>query len=461
MKKKIGILIITTILIISPTLIKKEEKKDVKEETNPFEVLGSLAYTLDGEKTNESYETLITNNEVNKITCEKGTIAEWNNISKSLKLKNLKVPDYCTIDFKSKPKTLYNQIIADHPIVLTRSSFDAVVGTEVATSGTIYKTNGTFTEDGSDVYYFAGNVADNWVKFGGYYWRIIRTNEDGSVRLLYAGTSPNTTEGYINASQAYNGTYNNTMYVGYMYGSTGSLSNNRTNTTSSPIKTTIDNWYRDNINGSYGNYVSQTAIYCNDRSGDGYAASGNMGYAAFSRLYHLNQSGRKPTYRCGYNSAEGYITYSSGWVWNNKAAGMYSDANNADKFTKSTTTGNGKLTYPVALMTADEVAYAGGVSGTNSSNTYYYLNSVNESVTGDKWWWTMSSYYAYSRSYAFLFGVYGSAAPGRLTHLSTTSAYAVRPVLSLKSCVLVSGGKGTSESPYEVEIDKSCEVKEN
>ena len=95
-----------------------------------------------------------------------------------------------------KPQTLYEAILADNPTISTRSSFSS---TNVAnTTGTIYSTNKT--EDGSTVYYYSGNTTNNWVLFGGFYWRIIRTNEDGSVRLLYCGTSPDTTEGYIGTS---------------------------------------------------------------------------------------------------------------------------------------------------------------------------------------------------------------------------------------------------------------------
>lgn len=365
----------------------------------------------------------------------------------------------CKITLKNN--TLYNKILADHKEVKTRSSFDSILGDANATTGVIYKTSGEGqTEDGSIVYYFAGNVSDNWVKFAGFYWRIIRTNEDGSVRLLYAGTSPNTTQGYIGGkTYPYNGTYNDTMYVGYMYGSTGSLSNNRSNTTSSPIKTTIDNWYRDNINSSYNGYVSQTAIYCNDRSGDGYQTTGSVYYASYNRLQHNNTTGRKPTYKCGYNAGGGYTNTKDTWV--TKAEGMYSDASNADKFSKNTSKGgNGKLTYPVGLMTADEVAYAGGRWGTNSPYAYYYLNSTGGSVTGDKYWWTMSPYY-FSGGTSRMFGVGGSTYPGRLHDGHVGSSGAVRPVVSLKSCVLVSGGKGTSDSPYEVSVNGTCSASVN
>ena len=72
------------------------------------------------------------------------------------------------------------------------------------------------------------------------YWRIIRTNADGSIKLLYAGTSPDTDKAYVGGS-AFNTTKNDPMYVGYKYGTTGSLENNRLNTNDSTIKTYVDN----------------------------------------------------------------------------------------------------------------------------------------------------------------------------------------------------------------------------
>jgi len=83
--------------------------------------------------------------------------------------------------------------------------------------------------------------------------------------------------GGSNTTGMYNSTYNNTMYVGYMYGSTGSLASNRGYTNSAPIKTVTDNWYSKTLNlktdskgNTYDSYVSRTAIYCNDRSEDAY-----------------------------------------------------------------------------------------------------------------------------------------------------------------------------------------------
>ena len=275
------------------------------------------------------------------------------------------------------------------------------------------------------VYYFAGNATDNWVKFGKnasnqeLYWRIIRTNADGGVRLLYHGTSTTVEDAYIGTIK-FNSTYNDPMYVGYMYGTSGSQVNNRTNTNSSTIKGVIDTWYKDNLNSNYGKYLSATAIYCNDRSvtSGTYSVSSSFGYSAKTRL-DVNKT---PTYNC---------------------------ADTNDKFTADTSTGNGKLTYPIALMTADEVSFAGGKYGSNAP-TWYYYNSANESSTGSTWWWVLSPY-IWDGSYAHVFGVHGSSWPGLLNSNLVLDTGGVRPVTSLKSCVKYSSGDGTATNPYTIQ----------
>ena len=309
-------------------------------------------------------------------------------------------------------KTLYNQLLVDKSTKLTRTDFSTVYTSN--NTKTLY----TSTENGTTVYYFAGNATDNWVKFGknasnqDLYWRIIRTNSDGGVRLLYHGTSTTATDAYIGKSE-FNSSYNNIAYVSYMYGNLGSVANARENTTNSTIKTIIDNWYKDNLNTNYGKYLSTTAVYCNDRS-----TSDNYEFGAYTRL----DTNKTPTYDC---------------------------ATTEDKFTVDTSTGNGKLTYPIALMTADEVAFAGGVDATNAE-TWYYYNSANKSSTGSTWWWLLSPHFWDDRD-AFVFGVDGSSSPGHLDSYRVGSTYGVRPAISLKSCVKTSGGDGSASAPYTIE----------
>ena len=316
--------------------------------------------------------------------------------------------------------TLYDKLLSDKTTRPgARTDFSSALTTD--NTNTLY----TSTEDSKTVYYFAGNATDNWVKFGknasnqDLYWRIIRTNSDGGVRLLYHGTSTTATDAYIGTS-AFNSSYNNIAYVSYMFGSTGSIPNARTNqTNSSTMKTTIDNWYKDNLNTNYGKYLSTTAVYCNDRS-----TSDNTNFGAYTRLI----TNKTPSYDC---------------------------AATEDKFTVDTSTGNGKLTYPIALMTADEVSFAGGVSDTNAP-TWYYYNSANDSSTNLTWWWLLSPV-NWIGGGASVFHVGGSSRPGFLDYGRVDGPHGVRPAISLKSCTLYSTGNGSASDPYTIkETTSGC-----
>ena len=400
--------------------------------------------------------------------------------------------------------TLAQAMLRDNPTIEERTDFSV---TNVAnTTGTLYKTNKT--EDDSYVYYYSGNTTNNWVKFGTYqvdtiryrgtyssdtdiykeydsltecqngnyynkncstftysnagddmYWRIIRTNEDGSIRLLYAGTSPDTTEGYILRS-AYNGlqvagTGKGSEYTGYMYGGTTSLADNRTNTNNSIIKAAIDNWYKNNLLNSYDKYISKSAIYCNDRS----ISSGswtntesttNPDNPAFCNAAHARLGVNKsPSYKCGANESNGLIE---------------SSQSIEDKFSASTTGGgNGQLKYPIALMTADEIAFAGNVYGSGMLSPYawFYTNSKGASIVGKEKWYTMTPNQVINSLFAMIYTQHSYSTPfgvEKFSELLPMSSYSqdsvVRPVISLSSCVKVTG-TGTPENPYEID-ESSC-----
>ena len=446
-----------------------------------------ISYTIDGNSTS-SMPTKGSGYKVKSITCKSGSILSWDNDNWLLEVEKLESEDLCNIDFttgtgsytvtavpsiagsldstsktttENGQVTFFTNAIIDSVSGCTNEISDGKVIVKNVTSNTICNINVSYmklydkllsdkstrpgartdfskvltndntntlytsTENRTTVYYFAGNATDNWVKFGknasnqDLYWRIIRTNSDGGVRLLYHGTSTTATDAYIGTS-AFNSTRDNPMYVGYMYGTSGSLVNNRTNANNSTIKTTIDNWYKDNLNSNYGKYISTTAVYCNDRSvtNGTYSTSSSFDYAAYTRL----KTNKTPSYDC---------------------------AATEDKFTVDSSTGNGKLKYPIALMTADEVLFAGGLYGTNAP-TWYYKNSANGSSTGDTWWWLLSPS-IWGGSHAHVFGVGGSSNPGGLYNNLVSGTLGVRPVLSLKADVLYKSGDGSAESPYEIQ----------
>ena len=450
-----------------------------------------LSYTIDGNSTS-SMPTKGSGYKVKSITCKSGSILSWDNDNWLLEVEKLESEDLCNIDFTtgtgsytvtavpsiagsldstSKTTTengtvtfytdaiidsvsgctneisdgkiiiknvtgnttcninvsymkLYDKLLADNPTRSTRDTYNAVFINN--TTGTLFTATEKNVHNTTDttVYYYAGNTTNNWVKFAGYYWRIIRTNADGSIRMLYSGTSHDTTSGYINSTTyAFNTSYNSPKYVGYMYGENDdTLANARTNTNNSTIKTAIDNWYASNMT-SYTKYLSTTAVYCNDRTeqtSGTYNIGSKFGYAPRARV----NTNYAPTYDCTETS---------------------------DAFSGSNT--SAKLTYPIALMTVDEIMRAGGKDRTSLTSPYawYYLKSANGSITGDTVWQLLSPC-DWGGSYAFVFVVRGSSSPGSLSNgYGVSYSGGVRPVISLKSDVLYKSGDGSAESPYEIQ----------
>ena len=295
--------------------------------------------------------------------------------------------------------SLYNYMLFNAD---TTTQIDFSQTSDASSTNGVYMTKDT--DSGIPVYYYRGNV-DNRVIFANFCWRIVRTTETSGVKLIYDGVPSN---GQCNnlslnstiGNSAFNSSYDSAKYVGYMYGSSfGDTSN----TTDSNIKTTIDNWYKTNMT-SYTSQLEDT-VFCNDRS---YTKSGSYSYfGAYNRLV----SNKRPTLKC---------------------------QNTRDKFTVEANNGNGNLTYPVGLITADEMSYAGGVY--NISNNSFYL------YTGSSFW--ALSPFRFSGSIAEEFFLYSN---GRIVNEFTSGFnHDVRPVLALKQGTVLSGGSGTARDPFIV-----------
>ena len=373
-----------------------------------------------------------------------------------LYLSNITEDQTCTVTFKKIAVPLYNQLLADNPTISTRTDFSTTFTN--TNTGTLYKaTESIAGGTAKDVYYFAGDAKNNWVKFGGFYWRIIRTNADGSIRMLYSGTSPDTTNGYIDKS-AFNSSNDNSMYAGYMYGTSGTLASNRTNTNNSTIKGVVDTWYNNSLS-SYTKYISTTAVYCNDRE---------IGKGTYVAQKELNKNSDSMIAFVDINDTSNLIA-APDFQYNFKFSAnirlldnkqpTYNCTNIKDAFSGSNT--EAKLTYPIGLMTADEVVYAGANtmsswSSSSTANVWYYLNSTEGSITGSTNWWTITpSISAEVSSNNSIYAAYVDNASLYVpdVYLGSSPLYnskAVRPVISIKSCALWSSGNGSSSSPYEV-----------
>ena len=285
-------------------------------------------------------------------------------------------------------------------------------------------------DDYGTSYYFRGNVTNNYVKFAGFYWRILRINGDGSIRMIYAGDASvidalenkeevlkngyDDNNGYTRiGTSAFNESYNDNAYVGYMYGTPGSSTYAEThaNINDSTIKTYIDNWYAIHLlNTEYEKYLSDT-LFCSDRS---FNTTNTGTGAGTSKTYYRWYYGPRSSTGAQYP--------------------RLMCAQQTDRFTVSDTSiGNGSLTYPIALVTKDEDYLA----GIYSENSRYYLYTGQE-------YWTMSPY-NFTGSYAQLSYISYFNYSGN----PVTSNYDVRPVINLKSNSLTSGD-GCALNPYSV-----------
>ena len=338
-----------------------------------------------------------------KSSCNNNVELGWDKENNRIYVERLnKSGTECTL-YYDEYVSAKDTILANKEIKTRNLPFTTSTTVTDTTTGVIYKAE----DDWGDTYYFAGNPTDNWVKFAGFYWRIIRINRDGSIRLIYNGTSTATTGSsmMINSSQVFNSSSNRSEYVGYMY----TEGEQHGNTTDSSIKDVLDSWYSSNLS-SQADKISTEAGFCGDRElqSGSWSSTGSHNYAGYGRLV-ANSSNVNPTFKC---------------------------SNNTDLYTVSgSSKGNKVLTNPVGLITADEVVYAGG--SWNSENSSYYLyNNAN--------YWTMSPSNTASaivfgvNSYGYLdsdWGVYNSVG--------------VRPVINIASDVEIIG-TGTSTDPYVV-----------
>ena len=191
--------------------------------------------------------------------------------------------------------------------------------------------------------------------------------------------------------------------------SSKSLSTAQTNNTNSAIKTTIDNWYKNNLIAYTSKLADET--FCNDRSissGTGYKLDSYTYYGAYNR----NLDRRTPSLKCA-------------------------QANDKFKVSNAST----KLDYPVALITADEMAMAGGVY--NTSNTNYYL------YNGQYQWSLSSTRFNSNDSDANVWRVEpsGSLRPWN----DVANSFGIRPVINLKIDTLITRGDGSALSPFVIE----------
>ena len=360
----------------------------------------------------------------------------------------------CTSEDGSSIKKGYETILANNggaASMTTLTSTDFATATTASDKG-MYKAQ----DDLGTSYYFRGAVDNNWIKYGKYikdmyncnngtisntdtrnsctkiassgddiYWRIIRINGDGSIRMIYSGVTPPTestkvikTTDTSLGNSPFNQKYNSAEYVGYMY----EIGKQHGTSQSSDIKTYLDNWYANYTDLNKTGTKITDQIYCNDRT----ASTTDVAYSTtnYTTLTSWNSTGTN------------YYYGANGRVFNNPVSPDYKCPVASDKFTTTTAKGNGKLSYPVGLISVDEITFAGLPAGRANNSFYLY--------TRDYYW--AGSPYDFFGSSSIEFRVGGG---GDLGSKDVYYVRGVRPVVSLSSKVKLSGN-GTYNDVYVV-----------
>ena len=246
---------------------------------------------------------------------------------------------------------------------------------------------------GGTSYYYTGKP-NNWIQFARFYWRVIRINGDGSIRMIYQGTSANETgEGTQIGTSTFNSSNNNKTYVGLVYDGT----NQHGYGTNSTIMNTLNNWYNGNLASYEEQYIDTGIGFCSDRnmaSGYIFNSSDIIYYAAYDRI--------------------------------NVGASL--QCNSEDLLSKD----NGKMPNSIGLLTSDEYVLAG------NGNSYLDVGID---------YWTMSPYYFENYGVAFVFVVYSGG--GLIDYWGVDGIWGVRPVINLRSDIPITGS-GTTSDPFRL-----------
>ncbi len=343
-------------------------------------------------------------------------------------------------------KTICSNPISPSEVTLSKlglhsqGKIENITGPACRDNCTIQDQNGVYeSEDNNGTsYFFRGTVDNNWVKFGqkdnqDIYWRIIRINGNGSIRLIYSGLGNATAIGegtMIQNGVKYNNSDNDNAYVGYYFGKTGQSTYEATHTNAqkSSIAEILDKWYSENLESNYDKYIDIESGFCGDRqinntlnetwySSDtkrGYNTEETM-YSPWGRILDQNANMRdysKATLKCGVSPLTNEVDNTA------LKRDLYT--------TKNAKNGNEVLNKPIGLITADEVVFGGMVFvGQIHAGTNYLYTNRN--------YWTMSpaSYSGYGN--ANIFVVHSD---GFLTYDGPefeNNWPGVRPVINLKA----------------------------
>lgn len=243
--------------------------------------------------------------------------------------------------------------------------------------------------NGDNVIILRGNYSDNYVSFGGYTWRILQIDDSGNLRIVLDGVISGTTVKYKDSATADTIDASKTMLI----------------YTNSNVKTTLDNWYQNNLS-SYSDKIVKSK-FCANFTDYTRTSSGTQSSVHYFQSYeNLGQDSDNytPLLECP-----------SEYVFEDN----------------------------IGLISAEEVVLAGGAY--NQSNTSFFL--YNSSISG--YYWTLSpAYYDPTQKNGNVFVVSNTGLLTDWTSGLLTNSYYIRPVITINGNLEMSGD-GTSSNPYQ------------
>ena len=411
--------LILLLFIASFCIILSNSFSNNKNITEDEELIGTY---IDGEYS-ENIPNKDTGYVVEKIVCDNNAVGKWDYDNWGITLTNLSEKNKCNIHFRKGVKLANTVNLVDTTGKCPTVNDDGNVNVTSAESENSLLCS--VPDNYGNSYYFRGNVQNNYVKFAGYYWRIVRINGDGSVRMIYDGTvaheNGEVSDDRIIGTSAYNEKNDDNAYVGYMYGTPGSSTYAEThaNINDSTIKTYIDTWYEKNLKSTnYEQYLADN-LFCNDR--------------------YLDKDGGYGTSVIGYR-----------WTWSYNSPRLHCNLI-ADSFTKDNDVfGNRALKYSVGLINADEAELAGVYYNIGNEKSYLYIGTYYATMSPIGFSTSISNSSTNVTMISYVRNDGGINWNDETLKIGSAYLYGVKPVINLKPNSLTSGD-GTINNPYIVE----------
>lgn len=185
-----------------------------------------------------SFAYMYFNNESSNVNQNPEVENTENNKSESENNEDQNKEDTNKIDEQEKTISFAETIFNNNEVITKKATLTETFGDSDDKNGLYASTD---TNSGEPTYYFRGDEVKNYVNFAGKKWRIIRINEDKTIRLILTESIGTMmfSSGYDDVKDSY---YSN----------------------SDTVKPKLESWYKDNIanNSNYSSKVATGNYYC-------------------------------------------------------------------------------------------------------------------------------------------------------------------------------------------------------